>query len=171
MIGTFVNAGGILLGGIVGLARKRTLPATSEAFFKVVVGAFITFYGLRLSWLSMSGSFYQVLKQIVIVVLALMLGRIVGRLLRLQRISNRIGRAARETMVAAKPDDPNRISIGFKTCAALFCAAPLGILGALQEGLIPGHFYPLAIKAVIDGLATRGFVPLFGWGLSSRLCR
>src|SRR3954470_3653445 len=165
MFGTFVNAAGILLGGLIGLARKRALPASSEAFFKVVVGAFITIYGLRLTWLSISGSFYQVLKQLVIAVLALMLGRVLGKILHLQALSNRIGRAAREAMVAAKPDDPNRVSVGFKTCAALFCAAPLGILGALQEGLVPGHFYPLAVKAVIDGLGTRGFVPLFGWGV------
>src|SRR5207248_1866341 len=49
-------------------------------------------------------------------------------------------------------------------CAALFCAAPLGILGALQDGL-SGYFYPLIVKGLIDGLATRGFVPLFGWGV------
>jgi uncharacterized membrane protein YqgA involved in biofilm formation len=165
MIGTFVNAAGILLGGILGLTRNRALPAASEAFFKVAVGAFITFYGLRLTWLGISGSFYQVLKQILITIIAMMLGRLVGRLLRFQKISNRIGRAARDNMSAAKPDDPNRVSVGFKTCAGLFCAAPLGILGALHEGLVPGYFYPLAIKAVIDGLATRGFVPLFGWGV------
>jgi uncharacterized membrane protein YqgA involved in biofilm formation len=164
MIGTIVNAAGILLGGVLGLTRRRALPPASEAFFKVAVGAFLVFYGLRLTWLSLNGSFSQILKQILIVVLALMAGKLVGRLLRIQKASNRIGRAARERMVSAKPDDPHRASEGFKTCAALFCAAPLGILGALQDGLF-GYFYPLVVKGVIDGLATRGFVPLFGWGV------
>lgn len=164
MIGTFLNAAGILLGGILGLTRRRPLPAASEAFFKVGIGAFIVFYGLRLTVLSLGGSFGQILKQILIVVLALMIGKLTGRLLRLQKTSNRIGRAARERMMAAKPDDPRRASEGFKTCAALFCAAPLGILGALQDGL-SGYFYPLLIKGVIEGLATRGFVALFGWSV------
>jgi len=44
----------------------------------------------------------------------------------------------------------------------LFCAAPLGILGAVTDGLA-GYFYPLALKAVMDGLAMAGFVPLFRW--------
>ena len=163
-LGTLLNAAGILLGGVLGLTRRRALPAASEAFFKIAVGAFLVFYGLRLTWLSLHGSFSQILKQILIVVMALMVGKLAGRLLRLQKVSNRIGRSARERMMAAKPDDPRRSSQGFKTCAALFCAAPLGILGALQDGL-SGYFYPLAVKGVIDGLATRGFVPLFGWGV------
>ena len=54
---------------------------------------------------------------------------------------------------------------GFKTCAALFCAAPLAILGSVQDGL-SGYYYPLAVKAVMDGLATMGFVRLFGWGVT-----
>src|SRR6266480_670037 len=164
MIGTIVNAAGILLGGVVGLGRRRALPATSEAFFKVALGAFTVFYGLRLAWMSLNGSFPQILKQLLITVLALMAGKLAGRLLHLQKLSNRIGRRARERMAAATPDNPHRAAEGFKTCAALFCAAPLGILGALQDGL-SGYFYPLVVKGVIDGLATRGFVPLFGWGV------
>src|SRR5437879_5681356 len=131
MIGTLLNAAGILLGGILGLWRRRALPAASEAFFKVALGAFAVFYGLRLTWLSLSGSYLQVLKQLLIVVVALMAGKLAGRLLRLQKLSNRIGRSARERMAAATPDNPRRAAAGFKTCAALFCAAPLGILGAL----------------------------------------
>ena len=49
---------------------------------------------------------------------------------------------------------------------ALFCAAPLGILGATQEGLtLSQYIYPLAIKGVMDGLASMGFVSLFGPGV------
>ena len=79
-------------------------------------------------------------------------------------MSNRLGRGARERIAAAKPGDPRRLSEGFKTCAALFCAAPLAILGSVQDGL-SGYYYPLAVKAVMDGLATMGFVWLFGWGV------
>jgi uncharacterized membrane protein YqgA involved in biofilm formation len=93
-----------------------------------------------------------------------MAGKLAGRLMQLQKLSNRIGRDARERMTKATPADPNRASEGFKTCTALFCAAPLGILGALQDGL-SGYFYPLIMKGIIDGLATRGFAPLFGGGV------
>jgi uncharacterized membrane protein YqgA involved in biofilm formation len=93
-----------------------------------------------------------------------MFGRLIGGLLRLQKASNSLGHFAREQLEGAKPDDPRRLSAGFKTCAGLFCAAPLGILGAIQDGL-GGYFYPLAVKAIMDGLASRGFAVSFGWGV------
>jgi uncharacterized membrane protein YqgA involved in biofilm formation len=164
VIGTFLNVGGIVLGALAGLARRKPLPPATEAFFKVTLGAFTVFYGLRLTWLSLSGSLLQMLKQLLIAVLAMIIGRLAGHALGLQKISNRLGRAAREQMAAARPDDPWRASHGFKTCAVLFCAAPLGILGAVQDGL-SGYFYPLAVKAVMDGLATMVFISLFGWGV------
>jgi uncharacterized membrane protein YqgA involved in biofilm formation len=166
MIGTILNVAGILIGGIIGLSRRKCLAPASESAFKVILGAFTVFYGLRLTWISISGSFYEVLKQLAIMLVAMSLGKLAGRLLHLQKASNRLGQYARNCIAAARPDDPDRLSKGFQTCAALFCAAPLGILGAVQEGLsLSQYFYPLAIKAVIDGLASLGFVSLFGWGV------
>jgi uncharacterized membrane protein YqgA involved in biofilm formation len=79
-------------------------------------------------------------------------------------MSNRLGRDARERISTASPDDPGSLSAGFKVCAAIFCAAPLGIAGAVQDGL-SDYFYPLAIKAIMDGLATMSFALLFGRGV------
>jgi uncharacterized protein len=163
MLGTILNVAGILVGGVVGLTWRKPLSPARESFFKVGLGAFAVYYGLRLTWLSLNGSFPQILKQLLIAMVAMSLGKLAGQLLRLQSFSNGLGRTARERIAAAKPGDPNRASDGFKTCAALFCAAPLGILGALQDGL-SGYPYPLGVKAVMDGLATMGFVWLFGWG-------
>jgi uncharacterized protein len=166
MTGTVLNAAGILLGGWLGLLRDKPLGAAAEAYFKVVLGAFTVFYGLRLTWISVSGSFSEMLKQLVIVIVALGLGRLTGKALRLQKLSNGVGRRARARINAADARNPDRFSMGFQTCAALFCAAPLGILGAVQEGLsLSEYFYPLAIKAVMDGLASFGFAKLFGPGV------
>lgn len=162
--GTVLNVAGILIGGAIGLTRRKPLPPTAESFFKVWLGAFTVFVGLRLTWLSLNGSLPQVLKQLLIAVLALMLGKIAGRLLRLQKMSNRLGQAARECIAGTSSAGPRRLSDGFKTCTALFCAAPLGILGSVQDGL-SGYLYPLAAKAVMDGLATLSFVGLFRWGV------
>ncbi len=163
MIGVALNVAGILVGGLVGLVRPKPLSPTNESYLKVTLGAFTVFYGLRLTWLSLNGSFPHILKQLLIVMVALMLGKMTGRLLRLQKMSNRLGQGAKEQISAVKPADARQWSEGFKTCAVLFCAAPLAILGSVQDGL-SGYFYPLAVKAAIDGLATMGFVRLFGWG-------
>ena len=166
MIGTILNVAGILIGGLLGLALRKPLSAASETYFKVVLGAFTVFYGLRLTWISISGSAYEILKQLLVVIVSMMVGKLLGRSLHLQKISNRIGRKARDDISSARPDDPDRLNRGFRTCAALFCAAPLGILGATQEGLsLSQYIYPLAIKGVMDGLASMGFVSLFGPGV------
>jgi len=164
MIGTALNVAGILIGGVVGLVRRKPFSPARESFFKVALGVLTVFYGLRLTWVSLNGSLWQILKQLLIAVLALMLGRLTGRLLHLQKMSNQLGREARERIAATKPADSGRLSDGFKTCAALYCAAPLAMLGALQDGL-SGYYYPLAVKAVMDGLGTMGFALLFGWGV------
>ena len=135
MIGTALNVAGILVGGVAGLVRRKPLSPANESFFKVALGVFTVFYGLRLTWLSVNGTFLQILRQLVIAVLALMLGKLTGQLLRLQKMSNRLGRQARDQIAARKPGDPGQLSAGFQTCAALFCAAPLAILGSVQDGL------------------------------------
>jgi uncharacterized protein len=164
MIGTALNVAGILIGGLAGVVRRKPLSPVNESFFKVALGVFTVFYGLRLTWISLNGTFLQILKQLLIAVLALMLGKMAGRLLHLQKMSNRLGQQARERIAAIKPAESRQLSEGFKTCAVLFCAAPLAILGSVQDGL-SGYYYPLAVKAVMDGLATMGFVSLFGWGV------
>src|SRR5437763_7189838 len=115
MIATLLNVSGILIGGVVGLWRRKPLSPATESFFKVILGALTVFYGLRLTWMNLSGSFRQILKQLLIAVLAMMLGKMAGRLLRLQKLSNALGRAARERITTATPGDPNRLSAGFKT--------------------------------------------------------
>lgn len=165
MIGSFLNAGAIALGGIIGLVWKKPMSAASQFFCKAGLGAFTIFFGLRLTLTSFSGPFLHVVKELAIVLIALALGRLAGQLLHLQKTSNRIGQFARERMVAARPDNPQRFNDGFAVCALLFCAAPLGILGAVHDGL-SGYYYPLAVKAVMDGLAAMGFVAMFGWGVT-----
>jgi uncharacterized membrane protein YqgA involved in biofilm formation len=161
MIGTLLNVAGIVAGGLAGLRRKQPLSPANESLFKVLLGAFTVFYGLRLTWVSLNGTILQIAKQLLVVILSLMLGKMLGRLLRLQKASNRLGRVARENLSAAAPGQPPAWSVGFQTGTALFCAAPLGLIGALQEGLAD-YSYPLGVKAVMDGLATMAFSPLFG---------
>ena len=78
MIGTILNVAGILAGGGVGLVRRLPLTRAQESYFKVVLGAFTVFYGLRLTWLSLNGTFWQIFKQVIIAVAALILGRLTG---------------------------------------------------------------------------------------------
>lgn len=166
MTGTILNVSGILAGGLIGLVFRRKLASSNEGFIKVGLAAFTVFYGLRLTWMSLSGPWLHGLRLLVLVMVAMMLGRFIGQLLGLQRASNSLGRFARERITEARPGAADRFDTGFKACTILFCAAPLGILGSVVDGLsLSLYFYPLAIKAVIDGLASMGLAQVFGAGV------
>ncbi len=165
MLGTLLNAAGILAGGVAGLLRRKPFSPATESFWKVTLGAFTVFYGLRLTWVSLNGSAWQIFKQLVVTVLALGLGKWTGRLFHLQKMSNRLGQKARERFETATPDALKPASEGLSIGAVLFCAAPLGIVGAVADGAA-GYYYPLAVKAAIDGLAAMGLARLFGWGVA-----
>ena len=164
MIGTVFNAAAILIGGIAGLVRSKPLSPATESFWKIALGVFTVFYGLRLTWIGLNGPLLQVLKQLLIVMMAMSLGKGTGWLLRWQKMSNRLGQIARERLEAGVLGRTPRASEAFKLCSGLFCAAPLAILGAVQEGT-SNYFYPLLVKAVMDGLGAMGLVRVLGWGV------
>lgn len=165
ILGTILNVAAIVLGGLAGLMIRKQPSANTQSFFKVALGVATVFFGLRLTWFGINGSFGHALGQIGIVLLSLSLGNLLGKLLRLQKASNRIGTLTRDRMMRATPQNAQRFTDGFIVCSLLFCAAPLGILGSVENGIDREYFFPLAIKAVMDGLATLSFAAMFGWGV------
>ena len=161
MIGAFLNACGILIGALAGLTGRGELSARTQQQAKSALGAFTAFCGLQLVWLNVGGSFVSVVKQLFLALLAVVLGSLLGKILGLQKVSNRLGRHAAQ-LLAAGESPTARPASGFIAATILFCAAPLGILGAVTDGLA-GYYFPLALKAVMDGLAMMGLVKQLRW--------
>jgi len=162
IIGSFLNALGILLGALLGLARRQPLTARTQDFFKAALGILTAFYGLRLIYQNVEWRLAVCWKQLALAVLAVVIGNWVGRLLRLQTWSNRLGRHAATLQAAAQKNPSAPAAAGFVASTLLFCAAPLGFLGAVVDGL-EGYWYLLELKAVMDGLAMMSFVKVFRW--------
>lgn len=162
MTGAILNALGILLGALCGLAATTLPSLRAQVFFRSALGAFTVFFGLRLTILSLTGNFFSSAKQFLLAALALVLGHWLGKIFRLQHFSNRLGRHAGNLIALAQKNPPGRAFDGLNACAILFCAAPLGLVGAVTDGL-GNYFAPLAIKAVMDALAMMSFVKLFRW--------
>jgi uncharacterized membrane protein YqgA involved in biofilm formation len=162
MTGALINALGIVAGGAWGLAAKKPIPPPYPLALKIMLGVYTIWFGLKLAWVSLNGSFRQWCGQLGLVLLGMALGKMTGRLLRLQTLSNSIGRRATQTLAA--PAGPRRFDDGFLLATGLFCAGPLALLASVQEGL--NGFSPVfVVKAGIDGLATYAFCQTFGWGV------
>jgi uncharacterized membrane protein YqgA involved in biofilm formation len=166
VLGPLFNTIAILVGGVLGFTVRDRLTLRQESFLKIGLAVFTVFYGLRLTCLSLAGSAGHVLKLSIITMVALMLGKAVGRLFRLQSFSNRLGKRARDWIQAAVQKKPTGFREAFLTGTILFCTAPLGMVGALADALAPNAYpYPLVIKGIMDGLATMAFVRLLGPGV------
>jgi uncharacterized membrane protein YqgA involved in biofilm formation len=161
-IGALLNAIGILLGGIFGLVRRKRFSLPAQLFFRNAIGVFNVFFALRLIYESMEGTFSSCLKQILVALAAVVLGFWAGKLLKLQKMSNYLGRTAGNTIALAAKHPGRSATDGFNACAVLFCAEPLGIIGAVTDGL-SNYFYLLAVKAVMDALAMLELVKVFRW--------
>jgi len=164
MIGTLVNTAVILLCGAIALSTARQPSAKFQNAVKGLLGVATVFFGLRLTVTSMGGGWPHIAKQFLILLLSLILGRMLGQLLRLQKLSNRLGQYARRKMEEAAPGTKPKFTDGFITASLLFCLAPLAFLGAIQDGLT-GKWHVLAIKAIMDGLTTIAFASTFGWSV------
>jgi uncharacterized protein len=162
MIGTVLNVAGILIGGLAGLALRRSLAPALQQFLKQALGVYTVWTGLRITVGSLHWPVGQVVRQLAIVVVALILGRLLGRLLRLQKGFNWLGQLASHKLAAAQPGRPSPPQEGFLAATILVCAAPLALLGPIQDGL-NGDFQPLLLKGLIDGLMVMALVPAFGW--------
>ena len=164
MIGTTLNVVGILIGSILGLFWVKQMSPRHQMMLKVWLGIFAVIVGLQLVWKSLYGGAGSVLRQMVIMVIALTLGRLAGRALRIQRSLNRLGDFAKRRMADAQEKCAGKPNEGFVTCTVLFCFAPLAFVGPVIEG-VGGYWQPLAIKAVMDGLGALAFVNMFGKGV------
>jgi uncharacterized membrane protein YqgA involved in biofilm formation len=164
VIGTFVNAGAIVAGGVVGALSPRELPARQQVFLKTLLGLLALLLGLHMAWNSIHGSLGRILGHAALAMVALGVGNVIGKSIGIQRRLNRFGRYAKERFRKVRARGRPNANEGFVTGTILFCAGPLSILGALQDGLLNDP-RTLVLKAAMDGLAAIAFVKVFGAGV------
>lgn len=161
-LGTLINALAILLGGILGLMARDSFLVKHQWSIKGLLAALTVYAGATMIWKGLDGTFGQMAGQFGIGMLALMLGNVMGKLLRLQHSMTRLGSWAQARLKAG--EDQKNWSEGFVTATLLFCVGPMALLGSIEDGL-HREFRLLAIKGAMDGLATMGLVSVFGRGV------
>lgn len=164
-LGTFIDAGCILLGGLLGLLIRGDLPAPRQNQLRTAVGMGVILAGFHQVWAGVRpaglGAAFGLLG---IALLATTIGRPLGRLLRVQAGMNRLGRWAGEQFTRTQEGTRVPFHDGFVACAILFCVSPLSLLGPMEEGL-NGDVFVLVVKSVMDGLAAFAFARAFAAGV------
>ena len=160
-LGTAVNAGAIIIGGLAGLTVSRYVTQTMEMRLRVIIAALMVWVGLSMTWKSFHGGLGACARQFLVLLISLMVGNALGRLMGLQAGLNHLGAFVKRSLPKAGAPPAARFSDGFVSGAIVFCFVPLAIVGALVDGL-GGNYRPLVLKAAIDGVAALGFAAMFG---------
>jgi uncharacterized protein len=169
-VGTAVNVATVLVGAVLGKVLGNRLPERTRE---------LVTDGLGLVTLLIAGtSAVAVLDPqladavgtsapLLIVLGSVLLGGIVGSLLRLESRVEGLG-AFLQRRLAGDADsvERRRFVEGFVVASLVFCTGPLTILGALNDGLGNGADQ-LYLKATLDGFAAVAFAASFGWGVAA----
>lgn len=168
--GTLVNVVAILVGSAIGVALGDRLPERTRQVVTDGLGLVV----LLVAALSASAVLDPELRAatpsgapVLIVLGSLLVGSIVGSLLRLESRLEGLGSWLRRRLVKGADDSgSHRFVEGFVTASLVFCVGPLAILGSLSDGLGTG-IEQLALKATLDGFASIAFAAALGWGVAA----
>ena len=160
--GTLLNVATVLAGTVIGLLigsrmrpRMQESLVTGLGFFTVLIAISM---GIRIFTdpAAQPGDDLAVLA-------AVLVGVAIGELLRLHDGLEWQGGWFQRRL--ARSERPSRISEGFVTASLVFCVGPLTILGSLENGLT-GDMRLLAIKSLLDGVASIAFAAALGPGVA-----
>jgi uncharacterized membrane protein YqgA involved in biofilm formation len=171
-IGTVVNMGTVLVGTSIGVLvghrlRQRTRDVVTDGLGLVtlLVAAVSAAAVVDPELLDAVGTSAPIL----IVLGSVLMGGIVGSLLRIEDRLEGAGAWIRGRLPVRKGQDAAgraRFVEGFVTASLVFCVGPLTILGSLDDGLGRG-IDKLALKATLDGFASVAFAASLGWGVAA----
>jgi uncharacterized protein len=155
--GTILNIATVLVGGVLGLLVGGRLP---ERFSSIILG------GLGLSTLVVGMQNALVTQNILILIGSVLLGGLLGELLRLQDGLDNLGGWLKGKLARGGGRGSATFTEAFVTSSIVFCVGPLTILGSIQNGISGGaEMNLLAIKSLLDGFAAFAFAATLGWGV------
>ncbi|MBN2583938.1 MAG: DUF554 domain-containing protein [Planctomycetes bacterium] len=156
-MGTYVNTATVFVGSLIGLGVGRRFP---ERFRRTITHclALVTFF-LSVRMMIVIDTGY-----ILHVVVALLVGAIVGELLKIEQGIEWMGEQLRRRFAAQGPGDQATFVEGFVVAGLIFCVGPMTLLGTFEDarGEIPNL---LLIKSAMDGVLAIALAASYGRGV------
>ena len=150
LLGSLVNAGAIVVGGLVGMFAGKLL---SEKLRTSVMAALsLMTIGIAVPGLLKSSN-------ALIPIISMVVGTIIGELLDIDSAVTKLG----ETL--QKRFSGSTVTEGFVTGSLVFAIGALAVMGPLESGLQHQHSL-LFSKSVIDGVASVVFASTLGLGVA-----
>ncbi len=169
-LATGVNVATVLIGATIGVALGNRLPTRTRDVVTDALGLVTLLIAGTSAMAVLSPNLSALVGEsapMLIVLGALLIGGIIGSLLRLEsRIEDLGGWLQRRLRGSSGTVERQRFIEGFVVASLVFCTGPLTILGSLNDGLGNGPDQIL-LKSALDGFAAIAFAASFGWGVAA----
>ena len=162
LTGTLLNVATVLVGTVVGLLVGSRLPARVHGTLTSGLGLFTLVLGVSMGLTVFTDPAAQPGDDLAVLA-AVLLGAALGELLRLHDGLEALGAWFQRRL--ERGERPSRVADAFVTASLVFCVGPLTILGSLANGL-SGDVQLLAIKSLLDGVASVAFAAALGPGVA-----
>ena len=139
-IGSIVNALAVIIGSLIGLGLGSFIPDRVRKSIFQVIGLFTMILGTKMALET---------NQVLLLLTSLVLGVLIGELLYIERILDKISRLIKEK---AKSKD-KLFSEGLITAFLLYCVGSMTFVGAIEEG-INNDKTLLYTKSLMDGVTS-----------------
>lgn len=168
--GTLVNVATVLVGSGVGVLVGQRLPERTRDVVTDALGLTTLLIAILSAFAVTDPALVAAVgtsAPMLIVLGSLLVGGIVGSLLRLEARVESLGGWLQSRLTRTGDSAERRRFIeGFVAASLLFCTGPLTVLGSLSDGLGRGADQ-LYLKSVLDGFAALAFASSFGWGVAA----
>jgi uncharacterized membrane protein YqgA involved in biofilm formation len=160
--GTLLNVATVLAGTIIGLLIGSRMPARMQSTLTDGLGIFTIVLGIFMALAIFTSPIAQPGDDLAVLG-ALLAGAGLGELLRITDRLDALGDWFQRRF--ARGGGTSRVSEAFVTASLVFCVGPLTILGSIENG-ITGDVRLLAIKSLLDGVASIAFAAALGPGVA-----
>ena len=154
MIATFLNAGLVVLGSIIGLLFQKKISQRLCDALIIVLGLCVLAIGIT----SAIGT-----KDTLCVILCMAVGTLLGEAIDIEKRMDRAGDALKRRL-AKEDGEHSRFTESFVSATVLFCVGAMAINGSLEAGM-HGNYSILISKGVIDGITSITFAAAMGVGV------
>ena len=153
MLAVFVNALTVILGSALGILLKKHLK---EEYTKTVIACM----GICTMVIGVTGAIAT--SNIIIVVVCLVVGTVIGELLKLEQRLDNVGNWLKSKL----PQKGNgQFTEGFVSASLLFCIGSMSIMGSFEAGL-QGNYDITFAKSAMDGIISVTFAATMGIGVA-----
>ena len=146
MLGTLINTGAIIAGGLCGMFFGRLIMERHQETLTMACGVGTLFIGIAGAMKYMLH--HELLPEggSMLVVICLALGGLIGEIINIENLFERFGEWLKRKTGNAR--DTTFVN-GFVTASLTVCIGAMAIMGAIQDG-IAGDWSTLGAKAVLD---------------------